>query len=774
MFTPEVEIALRVALSDAKERRHEFASLEHFLYALLLDETTAYHLRKAGAKVDKLKLELEEYLNTGIPRLPGDNIVEPELSLGVRRVLDRAYRHAEGAEIEEILPLHIIAAMYQEKNSFAVYLLERNGLSRLDLITYISHGMLNYHEAEFLDDENTLFDFDEDEDEDEDFEQSKDPLEAFTTNLNKLAEEGKIDPLIGREKELERTIQILARRQKNNPLFVGDSGVGKTAMAEGLARKIVDGDVPDSLKNAVIYSLDMGALIAGTRYRGDFEARLKAVIKAVKNKPNAILFIDEIHTLIGAGAVSGSAMDASNMLKPALNRGEIRCIGSTTFKEFRNYFEKDRALARRFQKIDILEPSRDNCIAILKGLRKHYEEFHQVKYTDEALERAVDLSIKYIHDRRLPDKAIDIIDEAGAIVKLNPKVPNVVDEKIIERVISQMARIPTSDVSLSDKERLARLESDLKRVVFGQDEAIEQLVAAIKLARAGLNPPEKPLGSFIFTGPTGVGKTEVARQLAKTLGIELVRFDMSEYMERHAVSRLIGAPPGYVGFDQGGLLTEAITKHPHCVLLLDEIEKAHPDVFNILLQVMDYGKLTDNNGRTADFHNVILIMTSNVGAREISSRKIGFSQELKMGDEDKTFEKTFSPEFRNRLDARIKFAPLKPEIMVKIVHKFIDELRTQLAPKKVRIEISESAVNYLAEKGYDPLMGARPLARVIKDEIKRPLSEEILFGKLEGGGVASIDFSEKENKLLFSFKKAEEQKESPQKQDHSHPQTETE
>ncbi len=750
-FTQEIDIALRVALSEAKARRHEFASLEHFLFALLLDETTAHHLRKAGAKVDKLKLELEEFLNTGIPQLPGDQVVEPELSLGIKRVLDRAYRHAVGAEIEEITPLHVIAAMYQERNSFAVYLLERNGLSRLDLVTYISHGMDSY-DSEEGEDSDFFLDMDDDFDEDEeDAEAQKDPLEAFTTNLNQLAKEGKIDPLIGREKELERTIQILARRQKNNPLFVGESGVGKTAMAEGLARKIVDGDVPDNLKDAVIYSLDMGALIAGTRYRGDFEARLKAVIKAIKNKPNAILFIDEIHTIIGAGAVSGSAMDASNMLKPALNRGEIRCIGSTTFKEFRNYFEKDRALARRFQKVDILEPSRDDCIKILQGLKKHYEEFHGVKYEDEALERAVDLSIKYLHDRRLPDKAIDIIDESGAIVKLNPKLPNVVTPQIVEKVISQMARIPTTDVSMTDRERLANLEKDLKRVVFGQDEAIEQLVAAIKLARAGLNPPEKPLGSFIFTGPTGVGKTEVARQLAKTLGIELVRFDMSEYMERHAVSRLIGAPPGYVGFDQGGLLTEAITKHPHCVLLLDEIEKAHPDVFNILLQVMDYGKLTDNNGRTADFHNVILIMTSNVGARELATRKIGFSSEIQVGDEDKAFEKTFSPEFRNRLDARIRFAPLKPEIMEKIVHKFIDELRTQLRPKEVDIKISDRAVKYLAKEGYDPLMGARPLARVIKEKIKLPLSEEILFGKLERGGTAHIDYDPSKEKLTFKF-----------------------
>lgn len=755
MFSQEVEIAINVALNDASSRRHEYAGLEHLLYALLLDDGTKRHLKRAGCKIDKLKSDLEEFLDSKIETLRGNQVVQPDLSVAMQRVLNRAMFHGQNFQLDKVLGIHVIAEMYKERDSFAVYLLERNGLSKTDFLRYISHGVQDEDEGGKEDGSEYALEGREEEGEDEDA--KKDPLKAYTSNLNERARQGGIDPLIGRDLELERTIHVLARRRKNNPLFVGDSGVGKTAMAEGLARKIVDGDVPDSVKNMEIFSLDMGTLIAGTRYRGDFEARLKAVVNAIKKRQGAVLFIDEIHTLVGAGAVSGGAMDASNMLKPALNSGELRCIGSTTFKEFRNYFEKDRALARRFQKIDIMEPSRNDAVLILKGLQKTYEEFHGVTYSEDAVEAAVDLSMKYLHERRLPDKAIDLIDEAGALVKLDPKLEKHVDAVLIERVVSRMARIPSQDVTLSDRDRLAKLESDLKGVVFGQDDAIHEVVSAVKLARAGLNAPEKPLGSFVFTGPTGVGKTEVARQLAKTLGIELIRFDMSEYMERHAVSRLIGAPPGYVGFDQGGLLTEAITKHPHAVLLLDEIEKAHPDMFNILLQVMDHGKLTDNNGRTSDFHNVILIMTSNVGARELASRKIGFSSEIQMGDEDKAFQRAFSPEFRNRLDARISFAPLASEVMERIVEKFIEELRLQLQDRQVEIELSEKAVTYLAEKGFDPLMGARPLGRVIKEKIKQPISEEILFGALEHGGQVFVDLDEQE-KLIFSYesKKQEE------------------
>jgi ATP-dependent Clp protease ATP-binding subunit ClpA len=755
MLSQEVQIAINVAFTDASARRHEFAGLEHMLYALLLDPDTQKGLRKAGAHTDKLKSDLEEFLESGIESVPGVQVVEPVPSMALQRVLSRAEIHGDHSDLDEVSGLHIVAAMFREPDNFAVYLLERSGLTRLNLISFISHGVEaddSYDDADS--DEERAFSFEGgDEEGASDEDAKKDPLKAFTTNLNEKAEDGRIDPLIGRALEMERTVHVLARRRKNNPLFVGDSGVGKTALAEGLARRIVDGEVPESLKDCVIYSLDMGTLIAGTRYRGDFEARLKAVIKAIQEIPHAVLFIDEIHTVIGAGAVSGGAMDASNMLKPALNNGELRCIGSTTFKEYRNYFEKDRALARRFQKIDVPEPTEEEAILILQGLKGTYEEFHGVTYTDKALEEAVKLSAKHMHDRRLPDKAIDLIDEAGALVKLDHDLPNIVDEHIVEKVVSSIARIPSQDVTMSEKERLAKLESDLKDVVFGQDPAIIEVVNAVKLARAGINAPEKPLGSFIFTGPTGVGKTEVARQLAATLGIELIRFDMSEYMERHAVSRLIGAPPGYVGFDQGGLLTESITKNPHAVLLLDEIEKAHPDMFNILLQVMDHGKLTDNNGRSADFHNVIVIMTSNVGARELNSRRIGFSSELQTGDEDKAFNRAFSPEFRNRLDARIRFSPLQPDIMVRIVEKFLDQLELQLMQRSVRIEASDAALAYLSKEGYDPLMGARPLGRVIKEQIKQPISEEILFGALEHGGSVFID--EKEGALTFSYESNE-------------------
>lgn len=760
MLSQEVDIAINVALNDAVVRRHEYTGVEHLLYALLLDPDTKKALRRAGASVDKLKSDLEEFLETGIEPVPGGQMIQPDLSISLRRVLERALAHGKHSGLDEISGLHVVASMFREPESFAVYLLERSGLTRLNLISYISHGVTSDDDDDYDDDDDEevsprsfSFEGSDDEDDPMDEDAKKDPLKAFTSNLNERAAEGKIDPLIGREMELERTVHVLARRRKNNPLFVGDSGVGKTALAEGLAKKIVDGEVPESIKDCTIFSLDMGSLIAGTRYRGDFEARLKAVVKAIQNIPGAVLFIDEIHTVIGAGAVSGGAMDASNLLKPALNSGELRCMGSTTFKEYRNYFEKDRALARRFQKIDVPEPSEEDAVKILQGLKETYEEFHGVTYTDKALEEAVTLSAKHLHDRRLPDKAIDLMDESGALVKLNLDIPNTVDEAIVERVVSSIARIPSQEVTLSDKERLAKLEDDLKGVVFGQDEAIVEVVSAVKLSRAGINAPEKPLGNFIFTGPTGVGKTEVARQLAATLGVELIRFDMSEYMERHAVSRLIGAPPGYVGFDQGGLLTEAVTKNPHCVLLLDEIEKAHPDMFNILLQVMDHGKLTDNNGRTADFHNVILIMTSNVGARELNARRIGFSNELQMGNEDKAFNKAFSPEFRNRLDARIRFSPLQPDVMIRIVEKFLAQLGDQLLQRDIKIEASDQALAYLSKEGYDPLMGARPLARVIKEQIKQPVSEEILFGKLELGGTVFVD--EKDGKLTFTYESKE-------------------
>lgn len=759
MLSQELEIAINVALTYAEERRHEFAGLEHLLFALLLDPDTRAGLSKAGASVDRLRSDLEEFLSSGIEPVPGTQLIQPDLSLSLRRVLERAVLHGRHSSLDEITGLHLIASMFREPDSFAVYFLERSGLTRLNLISFISHGVEANDSYDSTSDDEREFSYEGGDGEEEEEDGKKDPLKAFTTNLNERALTGKIDPLIGREKELERTVHVLARRRKNNPLFVGDSGVGKTALAEGLARKIVDGDVPESIKDSVIFSLDMGTLIAGTRYRGDFEARLKAVVKAVQEIPHSVLFIDEIHTVIGAGAVSGGAMDASNLLKPALNNGEIRCIGSTTFKEYRNYFEKDRALARRFQKIDVMEPSHEDAIQILHGLKPTYEEFHGVEYTDKAIEEAVALSAKHMHERRLPDKAIDLMDEAGALVKLNLDIPDIVDEAIIERVISTIARIPSQEVTMSDKERLGNLEADLKKVVFGQDEAILEVVSAVKLARAGINAPEKPLGNFIFTGPTGVGKTEIARQLADTLGIELIRFDMSEYMERHAVSRLIGAPPGYVGFDQGGLLTEAISKNPHAVLLLDEIEKAHPDMFNLLLQVMDHGKLTDNNGRTVDFHNVILIMTSNVGARELNARRIGFSSELQLGNEDKAFSRAFSPEFRNRLDARIRFAPLQPEVMIKIVEKFLKQLEGQLMARDVRIEATDAALEYLSKEGFDPLMGARPLSRVIKEQIKQPVSEEILFGALEEGGIVFVDA--KDNALHFSYESKEDEKKEP-------------
>ena len=750
-LSDDAQIAINYALMEARTRRNEFASVEHLLFALLLDAETKRLFRRIGADPDTLLDEVREFLDSSLEVVPEELYIDSELSLGFRRVLMRAYGHVQSSGHQEVGSHNLVVAIFSEPESNARFMLESAGVSRLKVVSDISHGPTPEESTgppvpAGGDPELSA----------EEGEVAEDPLAAYCDNLNERAKDGKIDLLIGRQPEVERAVRVLARRRKNNPIFVGDSGVGKTAIVEGLARRIVDGDVPPALETAVIYSLDMGSLIAGTKYRGDFEERLKAVINAIEAVEDSILFIDEIHTIIGAGAVSGGAMDASNLLKPSLSAGRIRVIGSTTFRDFRQYFEKDRALARRFQKIDVDEPSIDECVEILRGLKTTYEEFHSVTYTDDALRAAVDLSARHLHDRKLPDKAIDLIDEAGAAVKLDADdKKKVVRDTEIEEIISKIAKIPPTDVSDSDRHRLQRLEEDLRETVFGQDEAIGQVVAAVKLARAGLAHPEKPNAAFIFTGPTGVGKTEVARQLAFTLGVELLRFDMSEYMERHSVSRLIGAPPGYVGFDQGGQLTERVTQNPHCVLLLDEIEKAHPDVFNVLLQVMDHGKLTDNNGRTTDFSNVMLIMTSNVGARDIQASPIGFSNILRLGDDEKEFRRVFSPEFRNRLDARVRFAPLDPAVMERIVHKFLGELELQLAQRDVKLKVTEAAVEWLAERGYDPLLGARPLSRIITEFVKRPLSDDVLFGALaERGGLATVDVATGGEKLSVRAKKA--------------------
>jgi ATP-dependent Clp protease ATP-binding subunit ClpA len=765
MLSKDVEIAIQVAMRDAHRRGHEFATVEHLVYALLHDDDTANVLRHCGADVKALKKRFDTFLEE--MDVADGEVLETRPSLGFQRVVQRAVMHVMGAGKEEVKGFNILISVYGETDSHAVFMLREAGVDRLDVVSYVSHGVSKVMgsdprapSSDGEGGENELT-------EGEEGGASGDPLGAFCVDLTNLASENKLDVLVGREKEITRAIHVLCRRRKNNPLFVGESGVGKTALAEGLAQKIVARDVPQPLIGATLYSLDMGSLLAGTRYRGDFENRLKAVLKALRAKENTILFIDEIHTIVGAGATSGGSMDASNLLKPALQSGELRCIGSTTYKEYRSYFEKDRALARRFQKIDVEEPSLDDCIAILKGLAPKYEEFHHVVYSDESIEAAVKLSAKHLHDRQLPDKAIDLIDEAAAGLKLKPKAessdksaaalessdePTEEGEAIgsrdtwprvlavhIEETVARMAQIPPKQVSVDDKSALKNLEDDLQKVVFGQERAIREVASAVKMSRAGLREPEKPIGAFLFTGPTGVGKTEVAKQLAKTLGINFLRFDMSEYMERHTVSRLIGAPPGYVGFDQGGLLTDAIHKTPHTVLLLDEIEKAHPDLFNILLQVMDHGKLTDNNGKPADFRHVILIMTSNVGARELAARKIGFGDGDNMGADDSAFKRLFAPEFRNRLDARIAFEPLKPEAMEKIVEKFLRELTALLVEKNVVIEATAAAKTWLGVKGYDRQMGARPLARIIQEEVKRPLTEEILFGRLEKGGKAIVD-----------------------------------
>lgn len=747
MLSRNLEQTLHRALAIANENHHEYATLEHLLLALTSDPDATAVLRSCGIDLDELAASLIHYIESDLSSLINNDIDESKPTNAFQRVLQRAAIHVQSSGREEVTGANVLVALFSERESHAVYLLQEREMTRFDAVNYISHGI-----AKVPSQSNTEAPA-QGVEEAQEAKIGQEALDAYCVNLNQKAEEGGIDPLIGREKEVERTIQILCRRSKNNPLYVGDPGVGKTAIAEGLARRINDKDVPEVLHDAVIYSLDMGALLAGTRYRGDFEERLKAVLAELENIPESVLFIDEIHTIIGAGATSGGAMDASNLLKPALSNGSLRCVGSTTYKEYRNHFEKDRALVRRFQKIDVPEPSVEDTVKILQGLRPYYEKHHKVKYTNSALRAAVELSAKYIGDRKLPDKAIDIIDEVGAAQMLvtEDKRKKTIGLKDIEDVIAVIARIPSTTINKNDKESLQNLERDLKTLVYDQDNAIDVLSSSIKMARAGLRDPEKPIGSYLFAGPTGVGKTEVARQLANSLGIELLRFDMSEYMERHSVSRLIGTPPGYVGFEQGGLMTDKVDQHPHCVLLLDEIEKAHPDLFNILLQVMDYGKLTDNSGKTIDFRNVILIMTTNAGASDMAKTPIGFGREV--GDMDysdnEAITKTFTPEFRNRLDAIVPFRNLSPKTVEKVVDKFVIQLEAQLSDKNVTIDLSKKARKYLADKGYDVTMGARPLSRIILEKIKRPLAEEILFGTLEKGGLVIIDYDGKE--LTFKY-----------------------
>lgn len=764
MLSRNLEQSLHRALSIANERRHEYATLEHLLLALTEDQDAMAVLRSCGVALDALKAQLIDYLDEDLAYLINEEGDEAKPTTAFQRVLQRAAIHVQSSGREEVTGANVLVALFSERESNAVYFLQEQEMTRFDAVNYISHGIAKVPGSS--DPVRAPRGTDEEEDGEEGASTPKsgqEALDAYCDNLNEKAAKGKIDVLIGREKEVNRTVQILCRRSKNNPLYVGDPGVGKTAIAEGLARKIVEGEVPDVLKGCTIYSLDMGALLAGTRYRGDFEERLKAVLKELEKIDGAILFIDEIHTIIGAGATSGGAMDASNLLKPGLSNGTLRCIGSTTYKEYRNHFEKDRALVRRFQKIDVYEPTIDEAIDILKGLRKYYSEHHGVEYTDEAIKAAVELSAKYIGDRKLPDKAIDIIDEVGAAQMLVPaeKRKKIIDEKEIEDVVAAIARIPSKSLNKDDKSALANLERDLKTLVFDQDEAINILVDAIKMSRAGLRDPDKPIGCFLFSGPTGVGKTEVCKQLAHTMGVDLARFDMSEYMERHAVSRLIGSPPGYVGFEQGGLLTDKIDQQPHCVLLMDEIEKAHPDIYNILLQVMDYGKLTDNNGKTVDFRNVILIMTTNAGAAEMAKPPMGFERDMRVDEDQEAIRKMFTPEFRNRLDAIVPFKALKPETVVLVVDKFIAQLEAQLTEKNVTIQLTDPARELLAKWGYDPAMGARPLARVIQEKVKKQLAEELLFGKLTNGGIVKIGV--KKDELSFEIKEDKAEKTSKKK-----------
>jgi ATP-dependent Clp protease ATP-binding subunit ClpA len=746
MIAQELEVSLHLAFVGARQKRHEFITVEHLLLALLDNPTAARALRACGADLEALRKDVFDYIEEHTPIIGGTNEIDTQPTLGFQRVIQRAILHGQSAGKKEVNGANVLVAILGEKDAHAVYFLQKQGITRLDVVHFISHGIGKFPSRIGADGEGEPH---------EQQQEPSGPLESFTINLNQLAQQGKIDPLIGREQELERVIQTLCRRRKNNPLLVGEAGVGKTAIAEGLARRVVDGEVPEVLAKATVYTLDMGALLAGTKYRGDFEQRLKAVLKRIREKPDAVLFIDEIHTLIGAGAASGGAMDASNLLKPALSTGQLRCIGATTYAEYRSIFEKDHALSRRFQKIDVEEPSQAETLEILKGLKSHFEAHHGIKYSAAALAAAVELSVRYITDRHLPDKAIDVIDEAGAAQRILPKSrqKKVIGKTDIEEIVAKIAHIPSQNLSVDDRGALKNLERDLKTVVFGQDKAIEVLARAIKMARSGLGHPGHPIGAYLFSGPTGVGKTEVARQLAYSMGIELARFDMSEYMERHAVSRLIGAPPGYVGFEQGGLLTEAITQKPHCVLLLDEIEKAHPDIFNILLQVMDHGALTDTNGRKADFRNAIIIMTTNAGAADLQKNQMGFTGNRQPGDEMAEIRRLFSPEFRNRLDAIVSFSPLDHDIILRVVDKFLMQLEEQLHEKKVDAQFTPALKKMLAEKGFDPQMGARPMTRLIQDTIRAALAEELLFGRLAEGGQVTVDLdADGQVKLLFEAK----------------------
>lgn len=750
MIAQELEVSLHMAFVEARQQRHEFITVEHLLLALLDNPSAAEVLRACSANIDDLRGSLTNFIKDNTPQVAGTDDVDTQPTLGFQRVIQRAIMHVQstGNGKKEVTGANVLVAIFGEKDSHAVYYLHQQGVTRLDVVNFIAHGIKKSDPPEAA--KGSESSASEGEEGGSEKNEKSSPLEQFTQNLNQLAKDGKIDPLIGRDYEVERTIQILCRRRKNNPLLVGEAGVGKTAIAEGLAWRITQGDVPEILAESNVYSLDMGALLAGTKYRGDFEQRLKGVLKSLKDKPNAILFIDEIHTLIGAGAASGGTLDASNLLKPALSSGQLKCIGATTFTEYRGIFEKDAALSRRFQKVDVVEPSVAETIEILKGLKSRFEEHHSVKYANAALQAAAELSAKYINDRHLPDKAIDVIDEAGAAQRIlaASKRKKTIGKTEVEEIVAKIARIPPANVSNDDRGKLQTLERDLKSVVFGQDKALEVLASAVKMARSGLGKGDKPIGSFLFSGPTGVGKTEAAKQLAYIMGIELIRFDMSEYMERHAVSRLIGAPPGYVGFDQGGLLTEAITKKPHAVLLLDEIEKAHPDIFNVLLQVMDHGTLTDNNGRKADFRNVIIIMTTNAGAETMNKATIGFTNPRQAGDEMGDIKRLFTPEFRNRLDAIVNFKALDEQIILRVVDKFLLQLETQLAEKKVEVTFSDKLRKHLAKKGFDPLMGARPMQRLIQDTIRRALADELLFGRLTEGGRLEVDLDDKDEVVL--------------------------